>query len=145
MNGSEFIITSPESPNYNCIAWAANEDIRWWWPDPFGIYFWPRSIERRVTVDCFIDAYRTLGYEPCNNEVAEKGFDKVALYVQSDGSPTHASRQLPNGMWTSKLGRWFDIKHPFVTQWERIVCMPGNLSLDLRKYGRVEAFLKRPV
>ncbi|MBL7131147.1 MAG: hypothetical protein ISS45_07080 [Candidatus Omnitrophica bacterium] len=86
MNGSEFLITSPESPNYNCIAWAANEDVRWWWPDPLRIYYWPNGIERVNTVEHFIAAYGTLGYEPCDNEIPEDGFEKVALYVQTDSN-----------------------------------------------------------
>ena len=98
-----------------------------------------------VVVECFIDAYRTLGYEPCDSEVVEKGFEKIALYVQVNGSPTHVARQLPNGIWTSKLGRSFDIEHPFVDQWERIVCMPGYRRFDLKPYGRIDVFLKRPV
>jgi hypothetical protein len=31
--------------------------------------------------------------------------------MATDGEPTHAARQLPNGKWTSKLGRWQDIEY----------------------------------
>ena len=40
----------------------------------------------------------------------EAGFVKVALYA-SGLFYTHAARQLPNGKWTSKLGRGEDIEH----------------------------------
>ena len=29
---NDYSITSPTEISYNCIAWAANEDTRWWWP-----------------------------------------------------------------------------------------------------------------
>ena len=55
--------------------------------------------------------FRTLGYESCGTEVSlEPGFVKVALYG-SGLLYTHAARQLPNGKWTSKLGRGEDIEH----------------------------------
>lgn len=145
MNGSEFVITSPESPNYNCIAWTANEDIRWWWPDPFGIYYWPAGVERINTVECFIHAYRTLGYEVCENQNIEEGFEKIALYADNYGVPQHAARQINESKWTSKLGNSFDIEHPFIEEWTEIICMPDFVWYNLRKYGRVKTFLKRPV
>jgi hypothetical protein len=38
------------------------------------------------------------------------GYLKVALY-ESNGFYTHAARQLPDGRWTSKLGKAEDIEH----------------------------------
>ncbi|HEY7428267.1 MAG TPA: hypothetical protein VH682_28795 [Gemmataceae bacterium] len=32
LNGTAYRITSPASDVYNCIAWAAGETNRWWWP-----------------------------------------------------------------------------------------------------------------
>lgn len=56
-------------------------------------------------------AFRALGYETCGMDVSlESGFVKVALYG-SGLFYTHAARQLPNGKWTSKLGRGEDIEH----------------------------------
>jgi hypothetical protein len=40
----------------------------------------------------------------------EPGFEKVALFGSSLYY-THAARQLPNGKWTSKLGKAEDIEH----------------------------------
>jgi hypothetical protein len=34
-------VTSPETPKYNCIAWAAGKDDKWWWPDKNNQYYWP--------------------------------------------------------------------------------------------------------
>lgn len=30
---TEYTLTSPEDRGYNCIAWAAGDLSRWWWPD----------------------------------------------------------------------------------------------------------------
>ena len=46
-----------------------------------------------------------------DNEVLEPGFEKVALFVNASGVPTHAVRLLLIGLWTSKLGEWEDIEH----------------------------------
>jgi hypothetical protein len=124
-------ITSPEDDCYNCIAWAANDTDHWWWPLP-GAY-WPPDVPVDNTVDAFVAAFATLGYEPCVDGELEAGMEKVALYVDIAGLPTHMARQLPSGVWTSKLGDLHDIEHPAVEE----VCG--------RHYGRVERYLRRPV
>ena len=48
-NDKSFKITSKDSPNYNCIAWAGLEDQQWWQPgmnyDLEGVKFrWPPNI-----------------------------------------------------------------------------------------------------
>ncbi len=55
-------------------------------------------------------AFTALGYENSENDRLEAGFEKVALY-HSSTFYTHAARQLPDGQWTSKLGRAEDIEH----------------------------------
>ena len=57
--------------------------------------YWPEGVAREETADAFI---------------AEPSFEKVAIYFQR-GRPTHAAHQLPNGKWTSKLGRDVDVGH----------------------------------
>lgn len=32
LQGTSFEITSPRDRRYNCVAWAANDTRRWWWP-----------------------------------------------------------------------------------------------------------------
>jgi hypothetical protein len=58
-----------------------------------------------------VAAFATLGYEPCEGEAVEPGWERIALYGTADGVLTHAARQLLNGRWTSKLGCWEDIEH----------------------------------
>lgn len=103
-------ITSPETPDYNCIAWAAGEDDRWWWPNPAGHYFWPPGVAREETLESFLSAFGSIGFEQCGGPDLEQGYEKVVLYCDQNG-PTHMARQLPNGEWTSKLGQSFDISH----------------------------------
>lgn len=73
-----------------------------------------------------------MGYEVCDNTELEVGFEKIAIYGDSDGEATHAARQLPNGKWTSKLGRWEDIEH-------ELEGLTGEM------YGEVKQILKRPI
>lgn len=104
--------TSPKTISYNCIAWAATDQTQWWWPDVNQQYYWPADIPREETLTAFIQAYETIGYEVCDNESLEKGFEKISIYSLL-GRITHASRQLPDGMWTSKLGPHIDLSHEF--------------------------------
>src|SRR6266487_89857 len=108
LSDSDYIETSPKTRKYNCIAWAAGDTSRKWWPDPRGIGYWPPSIPRETTVGAFICAYGTLGYTPCADGSYEPGFQKVALFAEKDEdgerTPTHAAVQLENGHWSSKLG-----------------------------------------
>ena len=57
--------TSEATPIYNCIAWAANDHGRFWWPDNMDIGFWPSGVPRVATLDAFILAFRTLGFDIC--------------------------------------------------------------------------------
>ena len=45
---ARFEITSPRTVAYNCIAWAAGETQRKWWPDKMGVAYWPRGVPAGV-------------------------------------------------------------------------------------------------
>lgn len=128
---SGYSISSPATAEYNCIAWAAGNTEAWWWPDSQYLYYWPPQILRTETLEAFIRAYEILGYTLCDNAVYEEGFEKIVIYVDSNGKPTHVARQLSSGSWTSKLGRLEDIEH---TTLDNLV---GS------HYGSVAAILKR--
>lgn len=128
---SDYRITSPIDNSYNCVAWAANDTTRFWWPDANGQYFWPADTPRECTLSAFIRAYGKLGFGKCPKADPETGFEKIAIFAGVDGSPTHAARQLPSGRWTSKLGRNVDIEHTL-----------HDLAGDT--YGTVVMILKRP-
>ena len=124
--------TSPCDKKYNCIAWSIGRQDRHFWPDPDGFGEWPIS-EREESIECFMAAYVFLGYERCENDdpSLEPGVEKISLFA--DGSePTHAARQLPDGRWTSKMGRECeDIAHPLS-------------AVEGPSYGRVVRVLRKP-
>jgi hypothetical protein len=126
---TRYDITSPKTRTYNCIAWAAHDDAHWW--DPTHPGHWPDGVPRALTVEAFVAAYGTVGYEPCADGNTDPDHEKVALFADGLGTPTHAARQLPNGRWTSKLGGLNDIEHELA-------------ALEGAAYGRVVRFLRRP-
>jgi hypothetical protein len=121
--------TSPPSEKYNCIAWAAGRASQWWWPYPHPAYYWPAGQTREVSLDAFLRAFMSLGFEQCPTGELEAGFEKVAIYA-AEGKPTHAARQLGDGRWTSKLGKESDITHTL-------------RGLEGPVYGQVAGYLKR--
>jgi len=128
---------SPATTEYNCIAWAAGEIARWWWPDGMNEYYWPAGAPREETLAAFIAAYSSLGYAPCANADLEEGHEKVALYVGPAGGPTHAARQLASGLWTSKLGCMEDVEHDSTGEISALGANP------IYHYGEVGAILRR--
>lgn len=124
---TSYKVTSGPSKEYNCIAWAAGDTTRWWCNAPG--YCWPTT-NRSSLVKSLVDVFAGMGYETCNSSSLEEDFDKVALYEQA-GLWTHASRQLVNGHWTSKLGLDEDIEHE----------SPEALVGDL--YGTVHCIMRK--
>lgn len=110
--GTAFEVTSPQTPEYNCIAWAAGDDQHWWWPGlpPVAPYHWPVGLDASITMLNFQRAYESVGYEVCDSGAVEADREKIAVYAK-DGVPTHAARQLGDGTWTSKCGKSHDITH----------------------------------
>jgi len=110
---SGYQVTSPATSNYNCLAWAARDNNRWWEPDPAGIYFWPSDVTREWTLANVCFSVPSIGFEICQAPEFESGFEKIAIYC-NDGEPTHAARQVREGCWTSKLGVDEDIEHTLI-------------------------------
>lgn len=113
LRSGSFAITSPAESTYNCIALAAGETQRWWWPPPFVFMnqHWPPYASSAENLDSFREAFEGLGYELTDDGSLDPGFEKVALYARPDGKPTHAARQRSDGLWCSKLGHGWDIEH----------------------------------
>jgi len=127
-----FLVTSTETPEYNCIAWAYEDMTRWYWPDPSNIYFWPDGIPREVNLNSFMQLFSSIRYEICENGEPEEGFCKIAIFIDPNGIPTHAARQLLNGFWTSKLGKYIDVQHTIQS------IIDGD-------YGAVGVYMKRAI
>jgi hypothetical protein len=126
-----FAVTSPQTTEYNCIAWAAGDMTAWWWPDLHYQYFWPEEVPRNESLSAFKYLFESLGYQECNNYDYEEGFDKIAIYRDMNYKTTHASKLLSPGVWSSKLGKCEDIEHSFH-------------GLDSDVYGSVALVMKRP-
>ena len=127
--GSGWVPTSLPDPAYNCIAWAAGEQTRFWWPTRGG--YWPPGAPRDRTLGAFVAAYRTKGYELCANWTFDPTQEKIAIFTKG-GAPTHAARQLDDGKWwTSKLGVHDDISH-------------DQDGLNGDQYGAPAVFMSRP-
>ena len=127
-----FALTSPVDPQYNCIAWAAGETERVWWPAPPPFAFWPPGVPLKEELQAFVSAFATLGYSPCADGSLEDEYEKVAIFVDKNGKPTHAARQLFTGTWTSKLGKGGeDISH-------------SVYGLEAGFYGDVAQYMRRP-
>lgn len=131
---SSYTIKSPIDDKYNCIAFAADDNTKWWWPRaPF---YWPQDIPEKEDLDSFVACYKSIGYKECRlNSKFEKGYEKVAIFVDPNGIPTHAAKQDADGkgLWKSKLGRHMDIEHT-------LKGISGTYS-----YGNVTIILKRKV
>lgn len=132
LRNTSWNITSCATRSYNCIAWAAGDSQRWWWPDPYDQYYWPEQVPREKTLERFIEAFGLDGYSQCQDGSFEPEFEKIAIYAGTDGRPTHAARQCSDGSWTSKLGEEADISHV------------NPESLNSLTYGQAVAFLRRP-
>ena len=136
---SDFKISSPETPNYNCIAWAYksyDDRIMWPWGSETktldGFHYWPEGVADSTDVSAFIHAFQLQGYEVCDQWEHEKDYVRIALYViPNTPECTHASRELRNGKWTSKLGPENDIEHG------------SPYSLEGVEYGKVFCIMKR--
>jgi hypothetical protein len=125
---------------YNCVAWAAADNKKWWWP--FGAAnakeaFWPSSAPRAATLHAFTAAFKTLGYSidrksDLQNPTLEVGLEKIAIFaLNASGAPTHAARQLENGKWTHKMGTHIDLETTTLT------------AVEGPKYGYVVRILRR--
>ena len=93
-----FQVTSPPDREYNCIAWAVRDTTNWWWPgSDLKKDYWPPDVVREVTVSAFQAAFTTCGFMVCHSEALEPDYEKIALFADAGGKPTHAARQLPSG------------------------------------------------
>ena len=126
----DFDITSDIDYCYNCFAWAGGFADLNMQPSTNPIYGWLTG-EIGEALDNFEKQFEYLGYkEKTHTAEYEEGFDKIAFYVKGV-EVQHASRQLENGWWTTKLGPKEDITHKTLE------------GLEGEEYGKVGMILKR--
>src|SRR5207249_1841755 len=80
--------TSDFDAEYNCFGHAARER-RKWDPSPDtspsrGGLFWPEGVPLVDSSTYYIQAFATIGYEQVGTPNHEPGYEKIALYVDSD-------------------------------------------------------------
>lgn len=121
--------TSDATPLYNCIAWAFGDNTRHWWPNA-ARSFWPLATQGLSPMEAFMAWFSADGWTLTTDDSFSAEFIKVALYSKN-GDPTHASRLIGDGVWTSKLGPFIDISH-------------GFLDLNGPEYGSVHNIFMKP-
>ena len=135
-------LTSPPSWRYNCIAFALGEDDCNWWPERKGgnshdLIYWPRRLPRVMKLEIFQKLFEWKGFTVCTDASLENGFEKIALYCDATGKPTHAARQITTGphagQWKSKIGKLADIRHETLS------------ALEGAEYGKVCVCFSRKI
>lgn len=96
------------------------------------VYYWPAGVPRNNLPTSYIAAFRRLGFRVSDDPELEPGVEKIAFFVK-DGEVKHAARQLPDGSWTSKLGKIEDIVH------DDLEAVEGEV------YGRCAVYMARAV
>lgn len=126
---SRFVVCSPFTFEYNCIAFAMGFEDRWvdhlvclpW-------HWWPNGVVRNQSEQALKEAFGALGFEECLDDCIETDYDKVALYSK-DGEWKHAAK-IVEGAYHSKFGAMHDALHS------------GGAVLD-NVYGTPYCFMKR--
>lgn len=127
-------VTSPATYDYNCFAWAVGESDVCWAPNPD--YYWPDGLQLGdYQYQRLVEAFVTRGFAVCDDDTLELGVEKIAIFADGSGEMQHASRQLTDGQWTSKIGDLEDITHE------------SNGALEGQFYGLVVTFMcrQRPI
>ena len=136
LQGSRYEVKSPCDSEYNCIAWAAN-NTRWWFePSRSRSKYWPAGLPRgegEYTLANYASVFTKCGYKRCRSPRHEPLYEKVALYVDQYGIPSHAARMNAEGIWLSKIGECEDIEH------DSLEALEGPDEA----YGYVKLILKR--
>ena len=130
---SNFRVTSPATETPNCVAYAAGDPDRIWWPGSMFPVAWPREAPAEESVAAFVAAFGLMGYHPCDSAEMEPRVEKVAIFAIGSEAPTHVAIQPAdrNGWWRSKIGSNVDIEH-------ELYAVSGPL------YGAVARVLARP-
>lgn len=105
-----FVIMSPTTYRYNCIAFAMGMKDRWVDSADLPWHWWP-PVEKGWKDTDLVNAFRYFGFEECGMDDSTDGeYDKVALYHNANGW-THAARIVDDGLYHSKFGASYDGTH----------------------------------
>ena len=91
-----------EPAYYNCIAFVAGDFRRKWWPGDYHPHmstdYWPPGVPEEETLEAFVQALASVGYEACDDGYLVPGFENAALYAIG-GEIRHAALQQDDGTW----------------------------------------------
>lgn len=124
------IIPTKDLDKFNCFSFVIDIFDDW---SGSSTKIWHNPNNRYATAKNYIEFYSTYGFQVCDNELFEDGYDKIALY-EKDNFITHACKQF-NNMWRSKLGCNVIIEHEL--EW-----LSGTVS---ENYGEIVAIMKRKI
>ena len=139
-----FKVTSDPDAKYNCIGFAIGFNDIWVAPSPRTVgpsrvpwFWWPSCVPFDSHPDSLIHTFEYFGFEICNDDKFEPGYDKVALYSH-EGRWTHAARIIAEGVYHSKLGECHDIIH-------RRGDVMENTTDPNESYGQPFVFMRRRI
>jgi len=96
--GKDFKITN-STFEFNCVAFTLDIYDDYVWVTEKS---WPyQNIPRILKVDSFEKLYELYGYEICDDNSYEIGYEKIAFYAKNN-IPLHAAKQFVN-IWKSKI------------------------------------------
>lgn len=132
---TNFKITSDCTPAYNCIGWALGMNDVWVGldhPVNYAWTWWPKDVPCDEQPTSLVALFEFFGFAQCRDACVEPDYDKVALYADDEGW-THAARVIGDNVLHSKIGTAWDIHHS------------GDTTLDESMYGKIFAYMKRPI
>lgn len=130
----KYEVVSPKDSSYNCVAWTIGDKSRKWWPNEHinSFSYWPKNLPNSENLYSFKELYRERGYEECESPDGEEGFEKIAIFANERGMPTHVAHRTGTDMWSSKCDNLQDISHELE-------------ALEGEAYGSVICIMKRDV
>lgn len=129
-----FIVNSPTTSIYNCIAFAMRLQDRWVAPSiSCPGYWWPPIPECSMKKNSLVKAFEYVGFEVCDSCLMESGYDKVVLFCDDNDNWTHVARIVADGIEHSKFGKGWDAFHS------------GNNIFIGSSYGHEYAYMKRKI
>lgn len=94
-----FEVESPDTSEYNCIAWAMGFDDRW--VDHLPDYsiarkkWWSEGAERDYRPETLVAAFEKMGFEECGDDMMEQGYDKGGVVQISPLIDSYTKKRLP--------------------------------------------------
>jgi hypothetical protein len=123
------LIPNSEKDSYNCISHTICLYDKLSWPIDSPDVYW--LVKNEKTKESFEQFYEYHAFEKCYLDFSyDSNYTKVALYTK-DGIPTHASIQIDDIWWESKIGQLGIIKHDL-------------FEIEGESYGSVSQIYRKP-